>query len=1030
MFYPVAIAAFSLSLVLFLMGQFAACSYWLVVGCGTLLPVRFAARIDSDARFVVPLLIGSVMLILFTESSDLQMLNSIFGIGVCLVLAFMFGRSLYDYDQDFGFLWGGWWPTVVLATFISLTQLLAKRGSPFPGFDQLLTGISFVPGSFNFFESGDATEDAGLTRLLVAFTSMDQSEDVASIRIAICRHLWLLLMALPLGSLLQLLSVTAYDILRPNELEAEEGTRLSSWNWLGLPLLVFGFIIAPQSTVLLLLLMIGLSTELREYVLKQRWRCVLVAGIVLWGCFAAFSGEWPPITRMVRPGLFALGSGNNIAYRALPLDQRVLFVLSLLADVGPRDALVRGGMWLLAFAVAAPLGVGIRIFSVWFWRGVMKYESTLEHAVDRWNAADPTVSESLAETNNEVEVRQQVELPATIDSTEGSKPSTSFAEIDFGQYEILDVIGRGGMGRVYKARHKRLGRVVALKTILTGASSHGGAMRRFQEEAESAAGLDHPTIVPVYEFGSAKGELYFTMAYIEGQSLAQRLATGPIEARQAAYFVQQAAIAAAFAHERGVVHRDLKPGNILLDRDGSVKVTDFGLARRLDVLEADSEAPLDFPFLNTYETVCRLTQTGAVMGTPAYMAPEQALDAKRAGPPADVWALGAVLFVCLTGRPPFHSENAMETLTLLIEADPPTPRSLNPAVDFDLEAICIRCLQKKEADRYASATELAADLDRWLQGHTPRAARLTWLEQLRRFDVAYPEVLALATGGVAFLLGNLQEAIFVTIVIAMMRTVSPGPNWPQILASGMIWGVISIVGPIVSMFKHATWDVPTDELLINFNEPAVNICTLLSALVGAPVGMLFAFGGEAVAGKSESLRWYWRGTLLLAIAGFIVVYVMTTTARHSSNFDKTNMFWTWFNRDGGFVPALLIVVPLAISVGALLQRMQARITRLRGASGKWARLFVPTAVACAGCSTLLVAALIPFSETRIALDLTGYCGPGPLLTHAEQVFRDFTGLPVLPTWTIIFFSKFFLLSLPMLLVTAIVSWLLRERVAK
>src|SRR5262249_17640164 len=158
---------------------------------------------------------------------------------------------------------------------------------------------------------------------------------------------------------------------------------------------------------------------------------------------------------------------------------------------------------------------------------------------------------------------------------------------------------------------------------------------------------------------------------------------------------------------------DIKPGNILLARDGSVLVADFGLARRLDVAESDFLPTDATAFADTFETMCRLTQTGAVMGTPAYMAPEQALDAKRAGPLGDVWALGAVLYACMTGRPPFDAKSPVETLTLVIEADPAPPRSLNPRVEEDLEAICLKCLRKVPPERYGSAAELARDLQRW-----------------------------------------------------------------------------------------------------------------------------------------------------------------------------------------------------------------------------------------------------------------------------------------------------------------------------
>ena len=234
--------------------------------------------------------------------------------------------------------------------------------------------------------------------------------------------------------------------------------------------------------------------------------------------------------------------------------------------------------------------------------------------------------------------------------------------------------------------------------ILAGQLASEDDVKRFYTEAEAAANLDHPGIVPIYEIGEHDGQHYFSMAFVEGDSLSGKLADGPLPPREAADLTRQIAEAIAYAHEQGVIHRDLKPGNVLLDRDSQTRVTDFGLAKRT---EGDSE----------------LTGTGQILGTASYMPPEQASGkTSQVGPLADVYSLGALLYCLLTGRPPFQAASVMDTLMQVIEQEPVPPRQLNPNIPADLETICLKCLQKETAKRYASARELAADLARFHNG--------------------------------------------------------------------------------------------------------------------------------------------------------------------------------------------------------------------------------------------------------------------------------------------------------------------------
>ncbi len=311
----------------------------------------------------------------------------------------------------------------------------------------------------------------------------------------------------------------------------------------------------------------------------------------------------------------------------------------------------------------------------------------------------------------------------------------------FGDYELLEEIARGGMGVVFKARQINLNRMVALKMILAGQFAGDEDVQRFYTEAEAAAQLDHPGIVPIFEIGEHQGQHYFSMGYIEGESLAHKVADGPLPPREAAELVKKVCEAIAYAHEHGVIHRDLKPANILNDRNGQPKVTDFGLAKKT---EADSG----------------LTGTGQILGTPAYMPPEQASGKTDVGPLADVYSLGAVLYCLLTGRPPFQAARPMDTLLQVLDQEPVAPRALNVDVPKDLETICLKCLRKEPDRRYPHAVELAADLQRFLSGEPIHARPVSHLERgvkwIRRHTVvsilAASLFFAIAAGSVTSIL--------------------------------------------------------------------------------------------------------------------------------------------------------------------------------------------------------------------------------------------------------------------------------------
>lgn len=319
-----------------------------------------------------------------------------------------------------------------------------------------------------------------------------------------------------------------------------------------------------------------------------------------------------------------------------------------------------------------------------------------------------------------------------VDAPEPAVEIISVIPQKFGDYEILGELARGGMGVVLKARQISLNRIVALKVIRAGDLAGPIELRRFREEAQTAAGLQHPNIVAIHEVGEGNGLPFFSMEYIEGQDLATLVRENPLPATRAASYLKTIAVAVQFAHERGVLHRDLKPSNVLIDMNDQPRVTDFGLAKHLT-----SDASL--------------TLSGQIIGSPSFMSPEQAAGGDGVGPASDVYSLGALLYHLLTARPPFVAESVPATLRLVAESEPASPHLLVPSLPRDLETICLKCLQKEPLRRYATAKELADDLGCFLRGEPISARPVSAAERCWRWALRN-RALAVACAATVLLL--------------------------------------------------------------------------------------------------------------------------------------------------------------------------------------------------------------------------------------------------------------------------------------
>jgi len=394
----------------------------------------------------------------------------------------------------------------------------------------------------------------------------------------------------------------------------------------------------------------------------------------------------------------------------------------------------------------------------------------------------------------------------------------------FDDYRLLEEIARGGMGVVYRARQISLNRPVAIKMIIGGHLANAAEMKRFRAEAETAAQLQHPNIVAIHEVGEYAGQPFFSMDLVEGQNLAQLVRDEPLPSRKAASYLKTIAEAVQYAHSRGVLHRDLKPSNILIDENDQPCITDFGLAKRLNDSQPSSNEP-------------QLTQSGQVLGSPSFIPPEQAAGRKDAlGPASDVYSLGAILYHCLTGRPPFVAETLTQTLRMVAEQEPVSPRLLNAGVPRDVETICLKCLEKDPGRRYATAQALADELGRFLRDEPIQARPAGRVLKVHRWCLRNKPLAVTGTVILVLLLVVAIGSPIAAFRINRERRQAEASQKSAEAVSGFLSALLEAAGPSIAKGRDKTLMV---EIV---DQAAHDVITRLTNQPAIEADVLFALG--------------------------------------------------------------------------------------------------------------------------------------------------------------------------------------------
>ena len=437
----------------------------------------------------------------------------------------------------------------------------------------------------------------------------------------------------------------------------------------------------------------------------------------------------------------------------------------------------------------------------------------------------------------------------------GSHSAGSAIGSTVGDYELKQEIGRGGMGVVYRAFQSSLQRTVALKMIPNAAFAASQDLARLRAEALAAARLSHPNIVPVYEVGEHNGQPWFSMQFIEGTTLSQRLMNGPMSPREAVALLIPIVEAIGAAHRAGVLHRDLKPSNIIIAADGTPFVTDFGLAKRVNVDQGAVASS------GMSSELASLTQSGAILGTPAWMSPEQAAGQTDSIDIAtDIYSLGAVLFAMLTGRPPFQAASPLDTVLMVLEQDPPNIRMLNRAVDSDLEMVVMKCLQKPQDLRYSSTTALANDLRAWLNNEPVSARSSTVAQIMTRLFRESHHAAILQNWGLLWMWHSLV-VLLLCLITNGMQFKGVAERWPYVslwvvglgLWAGIFWNLRHRSGPITAVERQIAhvWagSMIASSMLFAVESIMDRPVLEFSPVLGAIAGMVFLVKAGILSGS-------------------------------------------------------------------------------------------------------------------------------------------------------------------------------------
>ena len=457
--------------------------------------------------------------------------------------------------------------------------------------------------------------------------------------------------------------------------------------------------------------------------------------------------------------------------------------------------------------------------------------------------------------------------------TTGSIAAGSAIGTSIGEYELRAELGRGGMGVVYRAFQASLQRTVALKMIPNAAFAASQDLARLRVEALAAARLSHPNIVPVYEVGEHNGQPWFSMQFIEGTTLSQQLMHGPMKPREAVALLVPIVEAIGAAHRAGVLHRDLKPSNILIATDGTPFVTDFGLAKRVNVEEESMASG------GKGSDIANLTQSGAILGTPAWMSPEQAAGQTDSIDVAtDVYSLGAVLFAMLTGRPPFQAASPLDTVLMVIEQDPPNIRMLNRGVDSDLEMVVMKCLQKPQDLRYSSAGALADDLRAWLNNEPVSARSSTITQVMTRLFRESHHAAILQNWGLLWMWHSLV-VLMLCLITNFMQFQGVTERWPFVglwvvglgLWAAIFWNLRHRAGPITAVERqiaHVWGGSMIASSMLFWVESIMDRPVLeFSPVLGAIAGMVFLAKAGILSGRFyiQSAMMFSTGLVMAAI---------------------------------------------------------------------------------------------------------------------------------------------------------------------